>query len=91
MCRLLVWKNSPISIQGSKFKTKVPLELIHSDVFGPVKEPSINRMRYMVTFIDDIFRCIWIDSMKEKKEAIIKFKEFKEKVEKTIGLNIKCL
>ncbi|KAG6528974.1 hypothetical protein ZIOFF_011166 [Zingiber officinale] len=32
---------------------KEPLELVHSDVFGPVKQPSIDGMRYMVTFIDD--------------------------------------
>ncbi|CAL2236841.1 unnamed protein product [Prunus armeniaca] len=31
----------------SKFKAKEPLELIHSDEFGPVKQPSISGMRYM--------------------------------------------
>ncbi|KAE8676544.1 hypothetical protein F3Y22_tig00111584pilonHSYRG00119 [Hibiscus syriacus] len=37
----------------SKFKAKEPLELVHSDVFGPIKQQSISGMRYMVTFIDD--------------------------------------
>nr|CAD1829770.1 unnamed protein product [Ananas comosus var. bracteatus] len=32
---------------------EVSLELVHSDVFGPVKQTSISGMRYMVTFIDD--------------------------------------
>jgi hypothetical protein len=41
--------------EESKFKAKEPLELIHSDVFGPVKQPSIGENRYMVTFIDDVF------------------------------------
>ncbi|KAE8655616.1 hypothetical protein F3Y22_tig00117021pilonHSYRG00028 [Hibiscus syriacus] len=40
----------------SKFKAKEPLELVHSDVFGPVKQQSISGMRYMVTFIDDFSR-----------------------------------
>ncbi|KAG6492478.1 hypothetical protein ZIOFF_047441 [Zingiber officinale] len=37
----------------SKFKAKEPLELVHSDVFRPVKQLSIGDMQYMVTFIDD--------------------------------------
>nr|CAD1844159.1 unnamed protein product [Ananas comosus var. bracteatus] len=36
-----------------KQRAKVPLELVHSDVFGPVKQTSISGMHYMVTFIDD--------------------------------------
>ena len=40
----------------SKFRAKASLELIHFDVFERVKQPSINRMRYMVTFIDDFSR-----------------------------------
>ncbi|KAE8675571.1 tir-nbs resistance protein [Hibiscus syriacus] len=47
----------------SKFKAKEPLELIHSDVFGPVKQQSISGMRYMVTFIDDFSR-FWAEAMR---------------------------
>ncbi|KAG6504552.1 hypothetical protein ZIOFF_036886 [Zingiber officinale] len=46
-------KAHQLPYQESKFKAKEPLELVHSDVFGPVKQPSIGGMRYMVTFIDD--------------------------------------
>uniref|UniRef100_A0A2N9HGS9 GAG-pre-integrase domain-containing protein n=1 Tax=Fagus sylvatica TaxID=28930 RepID=A0A2N9HGS9_FAGSY len=44
-------------LKESKFRAKEPLELVHSDVFGRVKQPSIKGMRYMVTFIDDFSRC----------------------------------
>ncbi|KAE8676474.1 hypothetical protein F3Y22_tig00111588pilonHSYRG00004 [Hibiscus syriacus] len=47
----------------SKFKAKEPLELVHSDMFGPVKQQSISGMRYMVTFIDDFSR-FWAEAMK---------------------------
>ena len=36
----------------------------------------------MITFIDDFFRFVWANFMKEKLEALMKFKEFKEKIEK---------
>ncbi|KAE8688791.1 PLAC8 family protein [Hibiscus syriacus] len=47
----------------SKFKSKEPLELVHSNVFGPVKQQSISGMRYMVTFIDDFSR-FWAEAMR---------------------------
>lgn len=57
-------------------RVKEPLELIHSDVFGRVKEESINGFRYMVTFIDDFSRYMWVYFLIEKSEVLSKFKEF---------------
>jgi len=65
-----------------KFKAKEPLELKHSNVFRKVKQPSIRRYKYMITFINDFSRYVWVDFMKEKSTALDKFKEFKNKVEK---------
>ena len=44
----------------SKFKAKKPLELIQSNVFRQVKQASISDMKYMVTFIDDFSRYMWV-------------------------------
>ena len=45
----------------------------------------------MITFIDDYFRYVWIDFMKEKSEAFNKFQQFKEAVEKEVGRKVQCL
>ena len=45
----------------------------------------------MITFIDDFLRFVWVDFMKEDLEALIKFKEFKEKIDKEVGYKIRCL
>ncbi|CAL9028014.1 unnamed protein product, partial [Prunus brigantina] len=84
-------KAHQLPYEESKFKAKEPLELIHSDVFGPVKQPSISGMRYMVTFIDDFSRYVWVFFMKEKSDTFSKFKEFKEIVEGEVGKKIICL
>ncbi|KAL0396533.1 UNVERIFIED_CONTAM: Retrovirus-related Pol polyprotein from transposon TNT 1-94 [Sesamum calycinum] len=42
--------------EESNFRAKEPLELIHSDMFGPVKQACIGGMKYMVTFMDDFSR-----------------------------------
>ncbi|KAL6334508.1 hypothetical protein AAG906_016061 [Vitis piasezkii] len=71
-------KAHQLPYEESKWKAKGPLELIHSDVFGPVKQASLSGMKYMVTFIDDFSRYVWVYFMKEKSETFSKFKEFKE-------------
>ena len=45
----------------------------------------------MITFINDFLRFVQVDFMKEKSKALMKFKEFKEKVEKEVRYNIQCL
>ncbi|KAE8660144.1 hypothetical protein F3Y22_tig00116958pilonHSYRG00159 [Hibiscus syriacus] len=75
----------------SKFKAKEPLELVHSDVFGLVKQQSISGMRYMVTFIDDFSRYVWVFFMNEKSDTFSKFKEFRDSAEGEVGKKICCL
>ena len=48
-------------------------------------------IRYIVIFIDDFSRYIWVYFMKEKSEAFTKFNEFKEKIEGELNMNIQCL
>ncbi|KAF7836005.1 Retrovirus-related Pol polyprotein from transposon TNT 1-94 [Senna tora] len=84
-------KAHQLPYEESNFRAKAPLELVHSDVFGPVKQPSVSGYRYMITFIDDYSRYVWVDFMKEKSEALSKFKIFKEKNEGEVGQKILCL
>ena len=37
-------KAHQLPYEDSKFKSKEPLELIHSDVFGPVKQHSVSAL-----------------------------------------------
>lgn len=44
MCRLPIWKSSPITLEEIKVpKAKTPLELAHSYVFVLMKKSSIKR------------------------------------------------
>ena len=56
--------------------THKPLELIHTDVCGPISIPSIGGSRYFITFIDNFSRYTTTYLMKHKDEALSKFKEF---------------
>ena len=65
----------------SETKTKVTLELIQSDVGGPIPSTSLSGYEYCVTFIYDYSRNIWIYLLKNKSEVFKKFKEFKALIE----------
>jgi transposase InsO family protein len=72
-------------------KTEGVLELIHSDVCGPMPSSSISGYVYYVSFIDDYSRKTWIYFLKTKDEVFSKFKEFKALIENLSERKIKIL
>ena len=73
------------------WKSSELLEIIHSDICGPLKTKTHRGMEYFITFTDDYSRYGHIYLLKHKSEAIDKFKEYKLEVEKQLGLSIKHL
>lgn len=67
------------------------LELIHSDLVGPMSEKSLNGSKYLLTFIDDFSRKVFGYFLKSKSEVTEKFLEFKTMIEKQTGCSIKRL
>ncbi|KAJ8707740.1 hypothetical protein PYW07_011417 [Mythimna separata] len=61
----------PFPAVGSR--ASILLELIHSDVCGPMQQISIGGARYFVTFIDDFSRPVHIYTMKNKSDVFEKF------------------
>ena len=67
------------------------LQLIHSDVCGPMNVDSIGGSRYFVTFIDDKSRFMMVFFMKHKNEVLESFKEYKALVERQTSKKIKTI
>jgi hypothetical protein len=74
-------KHNRVRFPSGATRAKRILELIHSDVFGPVPVPSLGKSVYYVSFIDDFSRNTWIYFLRKKSEVFDKFKEFKALVE----------
>nr|AAV88069.1 hypothetical retrotransposon [Ipomoea batatas] len=68
-----------------------PLDLIHSDVCGPMKVRSLGGASYFVTFIDDYSRKLWVYTLKHKSDVLGVFKEFHALVERQTGKKLKCI
>ena len=78
---------TPFPKQSSRV-TRKPLELIHSDVCGPISVPSISGSRYFITFIDDYTQYLVTYMMKNKDEALPKFKEYVAMAETLFGYKV---
>lgn len=74
-------------------RAKEVLDLVHSDICGPMQVESIGKNRYFITFIDDKTRRIFLYPMKTKSEweVTAKFEEFKNFTETQSGRKIKVL
>ena len=68
--------------KGKAWRVKKPLELVHSDLYGPMRTNSIGGSRYFLTFIDDYSRKMWVYFLKEKSQVFEIFKKFKTLMEK---------
>ena len=84
-------KNAKKTFPNNKSKAKGILEIVHSDVCGPMSSSSSSGYVYYVSLIDDFLRKNWIYFLKGKNELFSKFKEYKALVENQIDRKIKTL
>jgi len=84
-------KQKKVSFSTGKHKTRGVLDYIHSDLWGPSKLPSKGKKRYLLTFIDDFSRKVWVHFLKAKSDAFEAFKEWKILVENQMERKIKYL
>ena len=88
----LVGKQSRDSFpKASTWRASQVLQLIHSDICGPITPMSNSNKRYLITFIDDYSRKTWVYFLAEKSHAFDTFKNFKNRVEKETNKFIKGL
>ena len=65
------------------------LEIIHTDVCGPMNIEARGRYHYFLIFTDDLSIYEYIYLMKHKSETFEKFKEFQSEVENHRNKKIK--
>ena len=57
------------------------LDLIHTDIYGPLIPTALGGYKYFITFIDDFSRYGHVKLIHEKFDSLNVFKAFKAKVE----------
>ena len=72
-------------------KSPSPFMVIHSDVWGPSKVPTLSGSRWFVTFIDDCTRMTWLCLMKTKDEVNLLFQNFHKMIETQYNAKVRVL
>jgi hypothetical protein len=98
-------KNENVAYEGCSFgkmhrdefpsnpdrKRRDVLDLVHTDVCGPMQTRSLGRAFYFLLFIDDFMRYTWVYFLRRKNDVFEYFKEFRTTVEIQTGKSIKIL
>ena len=79
----------PFNAKGRRAKEL--LELVHTDVYGPMSTQPKGGYEYFITFTDDYSRYDYVYLMRRKSEAFEKFKEFRGEVENQLGKCMKAI
>lgn len=77
--------------KASTTRTSQRLELVHSDIAGPLDHPSLGGSRYFITFIDDFSRWTVVYTMKTKSQALDCFIQYHKMAEKHTGNTIAAI
>uniref|UniRef100_H3H9F8 Integrase catalytic domain-containing protein n=1 Tax=Phytophthora ramorum TaxID=164328 RepID=H3H9F8_PHYRM len=78
-------------MKSSPNRAKQVLEVVHSDVCGPMQTPTFGGKRYFVTFIDDKSHFCVVYLLRNKSEVAAKFAEFVAFAETQTGKRVQTL
>ena len=62
--------------QSVEFRAVKPLQCVHSDIWGPYAEESINGAKYLISFVDDFSRFAVVFSMPSRSGMMKCIKKF---------------
>ena len=68
-----------------------PLELVHTDICGPMPKRTLGGSWYFITFVDNCTQKVWAYSIKSKDEALEAFTQWISEVENISGYRVKAL
>ena len=84
-------KSHRASFQLILNKSPLLFMVIHSDVWGPSKVPTLSGSHWFVTFIDDCTKMTWLCLMKTKDEVNLLFQKFHKMIETQYNAKVRVL
>ncbi|CAI7821163.1 unnamed protein product [Closterium sp. NIES-53] len=79
-------------LQNITGPAKASLVLVHMDVVGPTRAPSLSGSRYFLTIVDDHTRAVWVYPLKTKGEVAAAFlKKWMPRAQRESGHKVKVI
>ncbi|WVZ70719.1 LOW QUALITY PROTEIN: hypothetical protein U9M48_019362 [Paspalum notatum var. saurae] len=83
-------QRSPFA-KKAKYRASDRLELVHSDMCGPISPATHGGRKYFLLLVDNATRFMWMRLLSAKDEAPEAIKQFQAKVEAETGYKLKVL
>uniref|UniRef100_A0ACD5TR82 Uncharacterized protein n=1 Tax=Avena sativa TaxID=4498 RepID=A0ACD5TR82_AVESA len=74
--------------QATSYRAKGALELVHTDLCGPISPPTPGGRNYFLLIVDDHSRYMWIEVLRTKSKAFSFFKKVKAAAETRSGCKL---
>lgn len=84
-------KQTRLPFTESTNKSQQVLQLVHTDLCGPMENMSLGKSRYYLLFVDDYSKMCTLYFLRSKSETFMYFKQYKEFVENQQSKKIKIL
>ena len=84
-------KNRSFKAVSKSMRAKRVLDLVHTDVCGPFKTPSLGGSLYFLVMVDDFSRMTFVFFMKRKSEAETMIRNFVAYAERLTGRKLKSI
>ncbi|KAI3776447.1 hypothetical protein L1987_46232 [Smallanthus sonchifolius] len=82
-------KFTKVPFPNSSVKTNGCFDMVHCDIWGGYRTPSLTRAHYFLTLVDDYSRSVWVYLIKQKSEASMCLMNFHQLIETQFGKKIK--
>ncbi|KAL2232434.1 UNVERIFIED_CONTAM: Retrovirus-related Pol polyprotein from transposon RE1 [Sesamum indicum] len=84
-------KQARTPFPSSTSTSSILFELVHVDIWGPYKQPSIGGCHYVLTLVDDYSRVTWTYLMRYKSQTTSLLSSFIKQVQTQFGLQVRSL
>ena len=81
----------PITPNATPMSTTRKLQIVHSDLCGPMESVSLGGSKYFVTFIDYLTRCCKVYFLEHKSEVFEAFKQYEAEMTNATQQQIQIL
>jgi len=89
VCKIcLEAKQTKTKFDNNRVRAKRPLQIIYTDLYGPISPETWDGYKYFITFLDDFTHFTMVYLVKSKNEVAEKLKGFAQKVEAKWNLKI---
>jgi transposase InsO family protein len=77
--------------RASAYRAERGLDLVHTDLCGPITPTTVGGSNYFLLVVDDYSRYMWVEMTKSKADAFMFFKKIKVMAEADAQRNLRAL